>query len=69
MNDGALRAVKKLYMRLCAARDKSSGVQEAGISGLSVVIPLGVTAGSMQWSKAQSSKNLMYWKILSYGTK
>jgi hypothetical protein len=23
MNDGALRAVKKLYVRLCAARDKS----------------------------------------------
>jgi hypothetical protein len=22
MNDGALRAVKKLYIRLCAARDK-----------------------------------------------
>jgi hypothetical protein len=28
-----------------------------------------VTAGSMQWSKAQSSKNLIYWKILSCGTK
>jgi hypothetical protein len=28
-----------------------------------------VTAGSMQWSKAQSLKNLIYWKILSYGTK
>ena len=30
---------------------------------------LSVTAGSMQWSKAESSKNLIYWKILSYRTK
>jgi hypothetical protein len=27
MNDGALMAVKKLYIRLCAARDKNSNVK------------------------------------------
>jgi hypothetical protein len=32
MNDGALRAVKKLYIRLCAARNRIGG----GVDGESV---------------------------------
>jgi hypothetical protein len=37
--------------------------------GISTSKQEAVTAGSMQWSRAQSSKNLMYWKILSCRTK
>jgi hypothetical protein len=36
MNDGALRAVKKLYIRLCAARD-ISGVFSVALGGKSMI--------------------------------
>ena len=31
MNDGALRAVKKLYIRLCAARDRQGVLESPSI--------------------------------------
>jgi hypothetical protein len=42
MNDGALRAVKKLYIRLCAARDSSPQTPLDYVMGTSLELVLKV---------------------------